>query len=111
MIKQLVFDHTLSEILDIMDDQIYQLAEHDLHLDYIVLTGGFIPNFYLFNSIQKRFGMQVKEVISPINGAALTLSRGATYSVLLDPFDEVTHSPYLPSHLPNNKVITMLIGS
>ncbi|KAI7888232.1 uncharacterized protein EV154DRAFT_314623 [Mucor mucedo] len=107
MIRQQVFDHTLSEILDIMDDQIYQLAEHDLSLDYIVLTGGFIPNYYLFRSIKERFSMQVKEVISPINGAALTLSRGATYSVLLDPYDEATHSPYLPAHLPNNKVLIM----
>jgi hypothetical protein len=109
MIEQLVFDHTLSEILDIMDDQIYQLTDRDLNLDYIVLTGGFIPNFYLFKSIKKRFGEKVKEIISPMNGAALTLSRGATYSVLLDPYDGVTHSPYLPPGLPDNKVSTILL--
>ncbi|GAA5798223.1 hypothetical protein HPULCUR_003623 [Helicostylum pulchrum] len=89
MIHEQVFEPVISEIVDVMDYQIGELNERGSNLDYIVLTGGFIPNFYLVKSIKERFGDKVKEIVSPPKGASLTLSRGATYSVLLDPYDEV----------------------
>lgn len=102
IISDRVFEPVISEIIERIMYQVDELENQNLKLDHILLVGGFIPNFYLLNSVKEQFGNQVKNIIAPASEAALAISRGATYSVLLDL--EEDKEIYLPANYPDNMV-------
>jgi hypothetical protein len=94
-IKSYVFHHVILEILEMMEAQLYQLEEQDAKLNYIVLTRDFLPNYYLIKSVKDKFKNIMNKVIAPTRDAPFTLSRCATYSILLEPYKDTTHRLYL----------------
>lgn len=88
-IEEEVFHPVVSEVLDLIEDQLLQLKMHTATLDYIILVGGFGQSAYLEQKVKERFqGMVGRSIITPSVGE-LAVTRGAVLFGL-DPYS-ITH--------------------